>query len=90
MYNISPYSKSKFVLRGNTKPFKKTLSKLKGRYNPNLKGGSGWLFKNEHRENIEKFICDNTPPKDPQNFLQNKILICGSLIPLFFIYLYFI
>ena len=88
MYKITQYSSTKFVLRGNTRPVKKILTDLKGRYNPNLKGGSGWLFKNECRENVQNFIDENNPEYEHFYFKKN-ILFCSTLIPLFILYLYY-
>jgi hypothetical protein len=56
-FTIEEYSPKSFVVRGNTKPFKEELKKLKGRYNPHLKnGGPGWIFSNKRQDEFRTAI----------------------------------
>jgi hypothetical protein len=51
------YNNRSFVVRGDTKTFKSQLKALGGRWNPNLKGGEGWIFSiNQHTDSVEKFV----------------------------------
>lgn len=53
---IEEYSEKAFVVRGDTKAHKETLMAKRGRYNPNLRGGPGWVFSKRHLENITAYI----------------------------------
>lgn len=53
---IEPYSEKSFVVRGNTKEYKHELMALKGKFNPYLNGGPGYIFSNAHLKNVENFI----------------------------------
>ena len=54
---IEEYSEKSFVIRGDdTKKFKDTLKELGGKWNPSLKDGSGWIFSNARKEQLEKFL----------------------------------
>ena len=35
-----------------------------GRYNPNLRGGSGWVFSKRHLENITAYISETSEMKE--------------------------
>jgi len=50
------YSEKAFVVRGDTKKHFVTLIKMKGRWNPNLRGGNGWIFSKKQEEKVEKWI----------------------------------
>jgi len=52
-FEILAYSNKSFVVRGDTKPMKKELKEAGGRWNPNLKGGAGWIFGNKRKEQVE-------------------------------------
>ena len=55
--NIEDYSKYSFVVRGDdTKIYKHNLKELGGKRNPNLKGGPGFIFPENKRLLVEKFI----------------------------------
>jgi hypothetical protein len=56
MLNIIEYSKKAFVVRGDTEPHKDSLLNRRGKWNPNLKGGAGWIFSNRHIENMKIFV----------------------------------
>lgn len=58
------YNELSFVIRGDTELYRKQLKKLGGRWNPNLKGGSGWIFsKKKHTYDVDKWMngIDSTP-----------------------------
>ena len=57
---IEEYSEKSFVVRGDTKPYKNDLIARHGRYNPNLRGGGGWVFSKRHLKNIQTYISENT------------------------------
>ena len=80
---IEEYSNKAFVVRGNSKPYKEQFTSRHGRWNSNLKGGSGWIFSNRHIKNIKLFVNDinnNNVTKLPKkrkhtentNFYYNK------------------
>ncbi len=50
---IEDYSNWSFVVRGDTKDHKVQLKNLGGKWNPNLKGGAGWIFKIGNIENVK-------------------------------------
>jgi hypothetical protein len=51
--NYSPYS---FAVFGTTLPYKNELKEAEGKFNENLKGRPGWIFKNSKRKEIEGLI----------------------------------
>lgn len=53
---IDEYSDRSFTVRGPTKRYRKKLKELKGRWNPNLTGGEGWIFSNTHREEVQEWL----------------------------------
>lgn len=53
---IEEYSDKAFCVRGPTKPFKQELKDLGGRWNPNLKGGEGWIFRNVDRDAVDEWF----------------------------------
>lgn len=56
---IEDYSNWSFVVRGDTKEHKVQLKNLGGKWNPNLKGGAGWIFKIGNIENVKNYIRVN-------------------------------
>ena len=54
--NIDEYSEKAFVVRGDTKPYKDNLLNRRGKWNPNLKGGAGWIFSKRHLPTIKLFV----------------------------------
>lgn len=76
---IEPYNERSFVVRGPTKPYKQALKILKGRWNPSLKGGEGWLFSNCYETKVREYLqtlqtqslIENIPEL---NKLQNAIV----------------
>ena len=54
--NINEYSEKAFVVRGDTKPYKDQLLNRGGKWNPNLKGGAGWIFSKRHMPFIQVFV----------------------------------
>jgi hypothetical protein len=65
--SISKYSEHTIVVRGNTRLVARRLTSLKGRYNPNLKGGSGWLFHNNKRNLVQSYIDSLSKTTIPYN-----------------------
>ena len=49
---LTEYSERAFVVRGKTKDCKDKLRELKGRFNPYLEGGPGWVFPKVWFENV--------------------------------------
>lgn len=50
---FAPYSERSYVLRGNTKPLRNILGKeLHGKFNANLDGGAGWIFRAANIEEV--------------------------------------
>jgi len=64
---IEEYSEKAFVVRGDTKPHKDALSSRRGRYNPNLRGGGGWIFSKRHLQNIQAYISENSEPSTTES-----------------------
>ena len=60
---IEEYSEKAFVVRGDTKTHKEALMARRGRYNPNLRGGPGWVFSKRHLENITAYISETSEMK---------------------------
>jgi len=57
MLKITDYSdKSIVVLGEGTKKHKDSLKELGGKYNPNLTGGSGWIFSKKATDKVEEFL----------------------------------
>ena len=54
--NITSYSEKSFVLRGDTKIHKEKIKEMGGKWNRNLKGGPGWIFSNNKRSIVDKWI----------------------------------
>lgn len=50
------YSDKAIVVRGDTKEHKEQLKQLGGKYNANLKGGSGWIFPKKNEDKILNYI----------------------------------
>lgn len=51
------YNDRSFVVRGNTRLYKDQLRNLGGRWNPNLKGGCGWIFsKRQHEKKVDTWL----------------------------------
>lgn len=57
---MSKYSERSVVIRGDTRSVKDDMKKF-GKWNPNLKGGKGWICSNNKVEEIKKFfnVSDN-------------------------------
>lgn len=53
---IEEYSEKAFVVRGETKKYKDQLIDKNGKWNPNLKGGAGWIFSKMHLATIRQFV----------------------------------
>ena len=56
LLNIQEYSPRSFVVRGMTYPHKDALRGMNGKWNPNLKGGPGWIFGIRRRRMVEQWI----------------------------------
>lgn len=50
------YTTKSIVVRGDTKKWTEELSTLRGKYNPNLRGGSGWIFPKTREKEVAQFI----------------------------------
>ena len=59
---ISDYTEKSFVIRGNTKEYSRFLADSGGKWNPNLKDGSGWIFSMKKKQEIENWL--NSESKD--------------------------
>ena len=53
---LQDYTERSFGVYGNTKPYKDSLKKMGGKFNPRLQNGPGWVFANHLRGNVEKYI----------------------------------
>lgn len=54
---IEKYSNKSFVVRGDTKPYKDILMEYKGKWNPNLDGGGGFIFSNTQLDTVQTIIA---------------------------------
>src|SRR5579872_6875216 len=55
-FTVSEYSEKAIVLRGDKRYNGYITNTLSGKANDRLKGGHGWIFPNNKRDAIEKFI----------------------------------
>jgi hypothetical protein len=67
---IEPYSDQSFAVRGGlTRNYTAQLKKLGGKYNPNLRGGPGWIFSNRARADADQLVnainSGQIPPSAP-------------------------
>lgn len=53
---IEKYSEKSFVVRGKTFKYKDKLIEVGGKWNPNLKGGKGWIFPLTKLEEVKKVV----------------------------------
>lgn len=84
---IEDYNDLSFVIRYTDGYYEHELKNLGGRWNPNLKGGAGWIFsKRQHLENVQKFVR-----AENRNLCCANIMACTIItgINLLFIYVFF-
>ena len=75
MININTYTDKSFVVRGDTKEYKEELKNLSGKWNSNLKGGSGWIFSNIHKDKVQNWISNLQEKKtELETYDENKII----------------
>ena len=69
---IEDYSLKSFVLRGDTKQYKDEIKSLKGKWNPKLKGGAGWIFSYKQLDTVKSWIQDkvNITPEEIKRDLE--------------------
>lgn len=53
---LSDYTDKSIAVQGDTRKYKEDLKKLGGKYNPQLKGGPGWIFPKTSEKDIKEFI----------------------------------
>jgi hypothetical protein len=53
---IEPFNALSFAVRGDTRPHADELRRFFGKFNPQLKGGPGWIFSIKRLEEVTKFI----------------------------------
>lgn len=53
---ITDYSEKSFVVRGETRQHKETIKALGGKWNSNLKDGSGWIFPVSKKAAVKEWI----------------------------------
>ena len=56
MIEICEYSPKSFAVIGNTRPYKETIKRLGGRWNPNLTIGKGWIFQLTKLPEVEAWL----------------------------------
>jgi hypothetical protein len=61
---VYDYSTKAFVIRGNTKVHKMKLKDIGAKYNPNLKGGPGWIFSKQKKDQL-KLVVQKINMKEP-------------------------
>src|SRR5579862_5483004 len=57
---LQDYTDKSIVIYGSTKPYRDELKALGGRFNPNLDGGAGWIFRKVDEEKVKRFIDEKT------------------------------
>jgi hypothetical protein len=62
---IENYSEKAIVVRGDTKEHKESLKQLGGKWNSNLKGGSGWIFSKSRENDVRNYISNPKPIAAP-------------------------
>lgn len=65
--NLSTYTDKSFVISGNTKEHRTILKEMGGKWNSNLSCGSGWIFTNARRKEVETWLksIETAPPTEP-------------------------
>ena len=61
MITIQSYSEKSVVIRGETKPYRDYLKKQGGRWNPGLRGGSGWIFSKKRESELSAWVRAHHP-----------------------------
>ena len=70
---IDIYSENSVAVRGSdTSKFKDTLKEFGGKWNPNLKGGPGWIFSSSVHTKLTKFLDVINIPKSTKNVDESK------------------
>jgi hypothetical protein len=72
---IEEYSDKSFAVRGPTKPYKNILKNMGGRWNPNLRGGEGWWFKNEHLDSVTAWLPEVQESKQSYTNIRHRAAI---------------
>lgn len=61
--SVEDYSERAFVVRGETKEHKDTLTSLGGKWNSRLRDGPGWIFSKRCRDNVDNWVKSGTVVK---------------------------
>lgn len=61
------YSERSFVVRGETTPYKESMSMLGGKWNSRLRDGPGWIFSMSKKESVEKWLNTTNEEKLTNN-----------------------
>jgi hypothetical protein len=80
--NIIEYSEKAFVLRGDTNPHKDQILKRRGKWNPNLTGGAGWIFSNRHMAIMKLFVSEVNRGIEPTPLLKKQKRESAIKIPI--------
>ena len=84
---ITPYTDASFKLSGElTRNFANELKDLNGRYNPNLRGGAGWIFSNKQFDKVSAFVDqvnngEITPPELTNNYRKTSPPVRSAASP---------
>jgi len=62
--SCTDYSDKAIVVRGDTKDHKEDLKKLGGKYNANLRDGSGWIFSKKNEDKVLAYIASGNIADD--------------------------
>ena len=82
--NIVDYSDKAIVVYGNTKDFKDHFINIKGKWNSNLRDGSGWVFPKSKLKVVEELvdsIKNNKPSvvsKEPEQKYQRSTYVSNN------------
>jgi len=75
--NLSTYTDKSFVISGNTKEYRTILKEMGGKWNSNLSCGSGWIFPNSKRNEVETWLksIEKDPPVKPTTVVSTEVLV---------------
>jgi hypothetical protein len=75
--NLSTYTDKSFVISGNTKEYRTILKEMGGKWNSNLSCGSGWIFTNSKRNELETWLksIEKDPPVKPTTIVSTEVLV---------------
>ena len=71
---VTEYSPYSMVVRGDTKQLKDQLKGAGAKWNPNLKGGAGWICSKKIKDKIEAVVGTSTTSTPDNNLTEIEAL----------------